>query len=165
MGPGLHDYIRHAVHAILRLRERSLVYLAPVCSSFSDMCVSKSQRTFWQPLGDTSQNFVIEGNILAHRQPQHVMLKFVCCCMSCCLYMFDRQTHVCTPRQGHPPGMACLPPWPLLCSRTTGVCQIQLASQMAVLCLPHPRGICTANVMPSMKCKRSVGSHAVQACS
>ena len=41
--------------------------MAPVCSSFSDMCASQSGRSIVCPLGDTSLPWVRIGNLLAHR--------------------------------------------------------------------------------------------------
>ena len=60
--------VRLAVAAVLRLQPCGLLVLAPVCSSFSDMCVSQSCRSIVLPLGDQRYSWVKSGNLLAHRR-------------------------------------------------------------------------------------------------
>lgn len=59
--------LRCAVLAILQLHPGSVVLLAPVCSSFSFMCSSQSQRFWWAPLGDETRTGVKLGNLMANR--------------------------------------------------------------------------------------------------
>lgn len=61
------EYRRLALVAALRLEPGGLMMMAPVCSSFSDMCASQSGRSIVCPLGDTSLPWVRTGNLLAHR--------------------------------------------------------------------------------------------------
>ncbi|CAE7829136.1 unnamed protein product [Symbiodinium sp. CCMP2592] len=56
-----------AVAAVLRMEPAGLLLLAPVCSSFSDMCQAQAQRSIVTPLGNMHHDFVVNGNLLAHR--------------------------------------------------------------------------------------------------
>ena len=58
---------RLAIATILQMEAGAVVVLAPVCSSFSDMCLAQSKRAWYRLLGDTSRPFVALGNVLAHR--------------------------------------------------------------------------------------------------
>ena len=59
--------LRLVLCAVLRMEPDGLLILAPVCSSFSDMCQAVAKRSIVTPFGDTSREFVVTGNLLAHR--------------------------------------------------------------------------------------------------
>lgn len=59
--------LRTAVLSILRLVPGSLVFLAPVCSSFSFMSSSQSKRFVFMPEGDENVWWVKAGNVMSCR--------------------------------------------------------------------------------------------------
>ena len=69
---------RCALLSLLKLHPKSLVILAPVCSSFSYMCTSQSGRSYFFPLGDESVLWVKEGNVMCCRV---VLLIWLCCAL------------------------------------------------------------------------------------
>lgn len=54
-----------AVHCVLSMRERGLLWMGPVCSSFVFMNSSKCKRSLANPLGDVNYKRVVEGNLHA----------------------------------------------------------------------------------------------------
>ena len=69
---------RCAALALLKLHPKSLVILAPVCSSFSYMCTGQSGRSYFCPLGFEEVRWVREGNIMCSRV---VLLIWLCCAL------------------------------------------------------------------------------------
>ena len=54
--------LRLAVATIMRLKENSVVLLAPPCSSWVWMSRGRSKRSKYDPLGDVSRTFVADAN-------------------------------------------------------------------------------------------------------
>lgn len=61
----LKDGFRHALSAVLRLRPKGLLWMAPVCGSFVFMNSSNCQRTKENPEGNAAYGPVQDGNRMA----------------------------------------------------------------------------------------------------
>lgn len=59
--------LRLALSAILRLKQSSLVFLAPVCSTMGTLVANHTGRSFVLPIGNTTRRDVAEANLMAIR--------------------------------------------------------------------------------------------------
>ena len=66
---------RLALCVLLRLRPRSLVVLAPVCSTMGTIAAGHTRRSFVLPIGDTSRQDVSQANKMSLRV---LILVWVC---------------------------------------------------------------------------------------
>lgn len=76
--------LQRAVQIIGRAQQGGLVWLAPPCSSFCGLCVSKSKRSRQRPAGDVRRKFVKLGNQIASAA---VMLFLVAVQLGCQVIM------------------------------------------------------------------------------